>query len=218
MWPIARWLGCDVVEIAGRSTAADAAVRVAMAAGEPPAGPSTGAVPGPVPARMHAGAADADIALAALYHAHYRALVRLAVLLAGQSVTAEEVVQDSFAAMDVITYRERDTGTALSLLRAGVVLRARSAPRRRVPAQTATTPAPDIPLAGHSELAPSDGPAVVAAIRKLADPQREVVALRYYCDLSDAQIAAAMGISTRAVSRHASRAMAALRPALERES
>ena len=40
--------------------------------------------------------------------------------------------------------------------------------------------------------------------------------LRYYGDLSEAQIAEAMGISTGAVKSHASRGMTALRSSLER--
>ena len=42
--------------------------------------------------------------------------------------------------------------------------------------------------------------------------------LRYYADLSELQIAEAMGISTGAVKSHASRGMAALRSAMERSA
>jgi len=162
--------------------------------------------------------ADADTALTALYRAHYSALVRLAVLLVSDSATAEEVVQDSFAAMDVITYRKWDTGTALSSLRAAVVSRSRSVWGQRVVDETASTLTADLPNAGYGQLAPPEESAVVTAVRKLPGLQREVVALRCYCDLSDVQIAATMGITARAVRRHASRAMAALRAVLESES
>jgi hypothetical protein len=46
-----------------------------------------------------ARAGPADEAVRALYHSHYTALVRTAVLLVGDVPTAEEVVQDSFIAM-----------------------------------------------------------------------------------------------------------------------
>ncbi len=59
---------------------------------------------------------------------------------------------------------------------------------------------------------------MVAALRSLPDRQREVVVLRFYGDLSEAQIATAMGITRGAVKSHTSRAMAALRSVLERES
>jgi DNA-directed RNA polymerase specialized sigma24 family protein len=42
-----------------------------------------------------------------------------------------------------------------------------------------------------------------------------VLVLRYYADLSEAEIADAIGVSRGAVKSHASRAMAALRAELE---
>ena len=57
--------------------------------------------------------------------------------------------------------------------------------------------------------------AVIAALRDLPERQREALVLRYYGDLSEAQIAGAMRISRGAVKSHTARAMAALRAALE---
>jgi RNA polymerase sigma-70 factor (sigma-E family) len=161
---------------------------------------------------------EADAAVTELYGVHYRSLVRLAVLLVQDSATAEEVVQDTFAAMHAAMYWPRDAEETLSYLRAGVVSRSRSALRGHDVDQDATEPAPDVPIANHGELTLFERSAVMAALRKLPDRQREVIVLRYYGDLSQAQIAATMGITTDAVKRHASRAMAALRPVLERES
>jgi len=53
--------------------------------------------------------------------------------------------------------------------------------------------------------------------RSRGDRQREAIVLRYYADLSEAQIAAAMGISRGAVKSHTARGMSALRAALEHE-
>jgi DNA-directed RNA polymerase specialized sigma24 family protein len=50
----------------------------------------------------------------------------------------------------------------------------------------------------------------------LPERQREVLVLRYYGDLSEAQIAEALGISPGAVKTHAARGLASLRPVLER--
>jgi RNA polymerase sigma factor (sigma-70 family) len=47
--------------------------------------------------------------------------------------------------------------------------------------------------------------------------QREAVVLRFYGDLSEAQIAEAMQISQGAVKSHTARAMATLRILLERD-
>jgi RNA polymerase sigma factor (sigma-70 family) len=56
---------------------------------------------------------------------------------------------------------------------------------------------------------------VLDALQQLPRRQREVLALRYYLDLSEAEIADALGISRGAVKSHASRGSAALRPILE---
>ena len=56
--------------------------------------------------------------------------------------------------------------------------------------------------------------ALISALRTLPARQREVLVLRYYGDLSEAQIASAMGISRGAVKSHAARAMSSLRAVL----
>jgi RNA polymerase sigma factor (sigma-70 family) len=58
---------------------------------------------------------------------------------------------------------------------------------------------------------------VVAALRGLPDRQREAIVLRYYADLSEAEIANTMKISRGAVKSHTARGMAALRAALEEQ-
>jgi RNA polymerase sigma factor (sigma-70 family) len=181
--------------------------------------PVAGTVPGQVPAETHVGATGADAAVTELYSAHYRSLVRLAVLLSPDSATAEEVVQDSFAAMYVGRFRMCDAEEALSCLRRAVVRRCRSAWRHhhhRVVNRNATRTARDMPISGHAELVALEWSAVLAALRWLPHRQREVVVLRYYGNLSEAQIAATIGIAPAAVNRHASRAMAGLRAVLER--
>jgi RNA polymerase sigma-70 factor (sigma-E family) len=165
------------------------------------------------------GAAGPDAEITALYGAHYRSLVRLATLLVHDIATAEEVVQDSFVALHAGLHRLRESEKALSYLRAAVVNRARSVLRHRmVVDRNAPKPAPDMPSAEHGALALLERSSVVAALRLLPDRQREVVVLRFYADLSEAQIAAAMGITRGAVKSHSSRAMMALRSVLERES
>jgi RNA polymerase sigma factor (sigma-70 family) len=59
---------------------------------------------------------------------------------------------------------------------------------------------------------------VLAALRGLPGRQREVLVLRYYADLSEADIADTLGISRGAVKSHASRGMASLRSTLEQTS
>jgi RNA polymerase sigma factor (sigma-70 family) len=72
-----------------------------------------------------------------------------------------------------------------------------------------------MPSAEQSALALLECSVVAAALRTLSPRQRETLVLRYYADLSEAQIAAMMGISKGAVKSHTSRAMSALRSVLE---
>jgi RNA polymerase sigma-70 factor (sigma-E family) len=159
-----------------------------------------------------------DLAVVELYSQHYRALVRLAALLVRDTQTAEEVVQDSFVAMHGGWQRLRDTEKALAYLRQAVVNRSRSVLRHRTVVDKNLQKAPpDMPSAEHGALVLLERHAVVAALRDLPDRQREAIVLRYYADLSEAEIAAAMKISRGAVKSHTARGMTALRAALERE-
>jgi RNA polymerase sigma-70 factor (sigma-E family) len=162
---------------------------------------------------------DADRAVTAIYSEHYRALVRLAAYLVRDTATAEEVVQDSFVAMHGAWRRLRDTDKALSYLRQSVVNRSRSVLRHRMVVDKNTPkPPPDMPSAEHGAIIQLERSAVVSALRGLPERQREALVLRYYGDLSEAQIASVMGISRGAVKSHTARAMAALRTVLERDS
>jgi RNA polymerase sigma-70 factor (sigma-E family) len=162
---------------------------------------------------------DADRVVTEIYHGEYKSLVRLAVLLVHDVPTAEEVVQDAFEAMHTAWRRLRDSEKALSYLRQAVVNKSRSVLRHRtVVDRNAPKPAPDEPSAEHGALALIERSAVVAALRTLPDRQREAIVLRYYADLSEADIAATMGISRGAVKSHTARAMAALKSILEQET
>jgi RNA polymerase sigma-70 factor (sigma-E family) len=162
---------------------------------------------------------SADRAVTELYSVHYRALVRLAVLLVRDTPTAEEVVQDSFMAMHGGWQRLRDAENALAYLRQAVLNRSRSVLRHRsVVDKNLQKASPDMPSAEHGALAQLERSAVVNALRKLPERQREAIVLRYYADFSEAEIASAMKISRGAVKSHTSRGMASLRAELEQES
>jgi RNA polymerase sigma-70 factor (sigma-E family) len=162
---------------------------------------------------------DADRAVTAIYSEHYRSLVRLAAFLVRDNATAEEVVQDSFVAMHGAWRRLRDTDKALSYLRQSVVNRSRSVLRHRIVVDKNTPkPPPDMPSAEHGAIIQLERSAVVTALRALPERQREALVLRYYGDMSEAQIASMMGISRGAVKSHTARAMSALRTVLERDT
>jgi RNA polymerase sigma-70 factor (sigma-E family) len=153
----------------------------------------------------------AEQAAAALHGAHYRSLLGLAALLVRDVATAEEVVQDSFIALHAAWPRLRDNERALSYLRQCVVNRSRSVLRHRVIVDRI---APDLPAAEQDALTLLERSAVIAALWALPPRQREALVLRYYGDLSEAQIASAMGISRGTVKSHLARAIASLRDVL----
>jgi RNA polymerase sigma-70 factor (sigma-E family) len=162
---------------------------------------------------------EASEVVTELYAAYYNQLVRLALLLVHDLQTAEEVVQDAFEAMHKAWRRLRDSEKALSYLKQTVVNRSRSVLRhRKVVDLHAPKPAPDEPSAEHAVLALLERSAVVSALRALPERQREAMVLRYYADLSEADIARAMGISRGAVKSHTARAMAALKSTLEQKT
>jgi len=162
---------------------------------------------------------DADMAVTALYSAHFRSLVRLAVLLVRDMATAEEVVQDAFVAIHGAWRRLRDPDKALAYLRQSVVNKSRSVLRHRaVVEKYAPKGMPDAPSAEHGAIGEFERSAVIEALRALPSRQREALVLRYYGDLSEAEIAHAMGISKGAVKSHTARGMAALRSVLEKMS
>ncbi len=196
-----------------------------MTTGEPDAAPgrpikvTTDALLADAPLESVSGEWDATRAVTAIYTTQYRSLVRLAVLLVRDVSTAEEVVQDSFIAMHAAWRRLRDTDKALSYLRQSVVNRSRSVLRHRmVVDKNAPKPAPDMPSAEQGAISLLERSAVIAALRTLPPRQREALVLKYYADLSEAQIATAMGISRGAVKSHTARGVAALRVVLEVET
>jgi RNA polymerase sigma-70 factor (sigma-E family) len=162
---------------------------------------------------------SADLAIIELYSVQYKALVRLAAMLVRDTSTAEEVVQEAFIAMHDGWHRLKDAEKALAYLRQAVVNGSRSVLRHRtVVEKHAPKPAPDMPSAEHGAMALLERSAVIAALSHLPERQREAIVLRYYADLSEADIAAAMRISRGAVKSHTARGMASLKAALEQDA
>jgi RNA polymerase sigma-70 factor (sigma-E family) len=156
------------------------------------------------------------VSVAQVYGAHRLALVRLAVLLVDDLATAEDVVQDAFAGLVRRHASGADVDHLLAYLRAAVVNNARGVLRRRRTARAYVTP--HEPGAGGPEgdvLLAEEHRQVTAALRRLAPRQREVLVLRYWSELSEAEIADTLGISRGAVKSIASRALDALAKHLE---
>lgn len=179
------------------------------------AAPGAGASHGPAP-----GARARDVA--ELFQAHHLSLVRLALLLLGDQASAEDVVQDVYARLQ----RPRRRSSAppddlLAYARAALVNTCRTVLRRRALTRRFTEPPAPVWSAGNSAesdvVIAEDRRRVLRAIARLAPRQREAVILRYYLDLPEAEIAAAMGVSAGTVKSTLSRGLVALRARYEEE-
>lgn len=149
-----------------------------------------------------------------LFAAHYRRLLALAVLVTDDRATAEDLVQEAFARLHGRHLADPDR--ALAYLRATVLNLSRSRLRRLRTARKHDRPDDRVlPSAEAEVVLRDDQRAVLAAVRRLPARQRQALVLRYWEDMSEAQVAAAMGISPGAVKSHTSRGMAALRTSLE---
>jgi RNA polymerase sigma-70 factor (sigma-E family) len=163
----------------------------------------------------------ADEAVSNLFASQYRPLVRLAVLLVHDDGVAEELVQDIFVALHQRWGRLRDPDKAVAYLRQSVVNRARSVLRHRTVVDRFMRrqgPPATAPSADLSVLDAETNAEVMALMRALPARQREALVLRYYGDLSEAEIAETMGVSQGAVKSHTSRGLAALRRMMESRS
>ena len=182
------------------------------------------AAPGPGDAPMSVAAGGtpppgATGAVCELYRAHYRSLVRMATLLVGDLAAAEQIVQDSLVAMHANWRWLKGSEKALAFVRRDVVNRSRSVSRHRgVGERDVGPPLPQAPGMARDAQAQLACSPVVAALGRLSRRQREVLVLRYYADLSEAETAAATGISPGAVKSHTARAMLAIREALGPEA
>lgn len=154
--------------------------------------------------------------LESVYRAEYRSLVRLASLLIDDVGTCEEVVQDAFVRVWARGTGLREPDKLPAYLLSAVLNGARSQVRRRIVRRRHLSVAPGAaPAAETTALEAQPGREVLEALRALPERQREVLALRYYLDLSEAQIAATLGISAGAVKTHAHRGLATLAERLE---
>ncbi|MGW7199170.1 SigE family RNA polymerase sigma factor [Streptomyces chryseus] len=150
------------------------------------------------------------------YRAHYRSLLGLAALLLDDTASCEDVVQEAFIRVHSARNRVRDPQKTLAYLRQTVVNLSRSALRRRILGlKLLSKPMPDMASAEEGAYDQLERDALIKAMRGLQRRQREVLVLRYFADMTEAQCAETLGISLGSVKAYGSRGIAALRVAME---
>ncbi|MCW2792619.1 MAG: polymerase [Nocardioides sp.] len=161
---------------------------------------------------------ERDRAFTEYVHVRASAMLRTAVYLcAGDTAEAEDLVQNTLVRAYASWHRVRDAGSRDAYVRRIMVRlsyrRARSASRR-------LELDPERPRersrSGVDQTdAIVDRQALLPFLRELPAQQRAVVVLRFYEDLSERDIADALGCAPGTVKSHASRALATLRARLD---
>ncbi len=156
--------------------------------------PSAGAPPDLPPADV-----------ASLFRTHRRPMTQLAYVLTSDASAADEIVQDAFVQLHA---RWARIDNPVGYLRTAVVNGCRSHHRHRAVLRRTPQPRPEAALLAADEL--SD------ALAKLPYRQRAALALRYFADLPDEEIATALSIRPATVRSLIHRGLGALRQEIVR--
>ena len=159
-------------------------------------------------------------------HGRWPAMVRLAYALTGDQGHAEDVAQTAFARAYASWPKVRRTGNPEAYVRRIVINENLNRFRKHRVAERLTDTLPDSvsgALSGSLAAAGAvdatrqydDRSALIAALQRLGPRQRAVIVLRYWLDLTEAEIAAALGCSVGTVKSQAARALATLRQSAE---
>ncbi|WP_322987314.1 SigE family RNA polymerase sigma factor [Phaeacidiphilus oryzae] len=180
---------------------------------------STSSVPTAEHERADAAEGTSVHHLTVTYQAHYRSLLGLAALLLDDTASCEDVVQEAFIRVHAARARVRDPEKTLAYLRQTVVNLSRSTLRRRILGlRLLPKPMPDAASAEEGAYDSLERDQLIHALRGLQRRQREVLVLRYFSDMTESQVADALGISVGSVKAYGSRGLTALRALMEAES
>jgi RNA polymerase sigma factor (sigma-70 family) len=146
--------------------------------------------------------------VAGLFRARYPEMVRLADLLGADD--PEDIAQEAFARLIRKHGSLRDPDAAVAYVRASVVNLTRNRHRHLRVVRRRTPSAAPSESCEQAAILREDHREVLTALTDLSPRTREALVLRYWLDLSQREIAAAMGVSPGTVKSHVSRGLAAL--------
>ena len=155
-------------------------------------------------------ASEDDAAFRDYVLARGTALLRMAIMLTGNKADAEDLVQAALAKTFLAWDKINDHAALDAYVRRAMVNTHISWWRRRRVEEFPTAELPDQVVADHAR--ESDTAEVVRrALDRLPQRMRAAVMLRYFDDMTEPEIAAALGISLGTVKSTVSRAVARLR-------
>jgi RNA polymerase sigma-70 factor (sigma-E family) len=157
---------------------------------------------------------DRDVLVAELFAVEGARLVRLARLFTDDRNAAEDLVQEAFIRLHRAAHRISEPAKAAPYLRSIVINLARDHNRRGLMSlrHHEALPTGAVPEAPEDVLVlDEERGRVVEQLRELSPRQRDCILLRFYMEMTEAEIAAALGISPNSVKTHCRRGMEALR-------
>ncbi|MDP9494540.1 MAG: SigE family RNA polymerase sigma factor [Actinomycetota bacterium] len=163
---------------------------------------------------------DRRAVMESLYKQESLSLVRLARLFTDDRTAAEDLVQEAFIRLFHSAHRIDDPGKAAAYLRSIVLNLARDHNRRGLLSlrhqEAITDRAP--PVQPDEVVVRTQSEAeVLEALRSLSPRQRDCLALRFFLELSEKEIASTLQISPNSVKTHTQRGMSALASILGEE-
>ena len=170
----------------------------------PPARP---APPGDV---VEAPAASRDPDFRDYVQTRRQSLLRTAYLLTGNLADAEDLVQSALAKTYLAWDRIEDRGALDGYVRRAIINTHISSWRRRRLQEYPTDELPDQAVADHATSSDLQE-TLRRAVDRLPRRMRAVVMLRYYEDMTEAEVAEALGVSLGTVKSTVARAVAKLR-------
>ncbi len=157
----------------------------------------------------HAGA----VLVSGLFRDRYPEMVRLADLLGADD--PEDIAQEAFARLMRKAGTLRDPASAIGYVRSTVCNLVRNRHRHLRVVRLRTPRGHDEMSSEHAVMVREDHRQLLTALAALPARRREAIVLRYWLDLPEREIAAAMGVSPGTVKSHVSRGLDALGEALE---
>jgi RNA polymerase sigma-70 factor (sigma-E family) len=152
-----------------------------------------------------------DVEFPVFVRTNSAALLRSAYLLTGDQSSAEDLVQDTFVRLYRNWHRVQSANSPLAYVRRSLTNNFVNSLRGKAGRELLVAEPPDRRDDLDIALRISDGELVRGLLNTLGPRQRAVLVLRFFHDLSDAQIAADLGCRTGTVRSIVSRALSALR-------
>lgn len=157
-----------------------------------------------------AAADSARVGIVAVYETEFHGLARLAYLLCGSTQQADDLAHDAFVRLYEHWDRVNDPTKRRAYLRTILVNLVNSAHRRnftvrRHAAAPLLTADPAATSAEDEAIWRSARPEVLTALSTLSERQRTAVVLRHWLNMTESEIAEAMGCSVGAVRTHIAR-------------